>query len=149
MEQSITNNKQLSSMKTMKNIWKLTVVILFCTLGLSNAQAQDKYGFLDITLVDGYGVCNEETNYYAISDPIKNWDKLSSEQKEKLQTKFVAEVNQQIGCKRAANSSFTFSRSSLTETREEIMETINNKKSHYGGSDRKPLKIVRINLHEY
>ena len=59
-------------MKTMKNIWKLTVVILFCTLGLSNAQAQDKYGFLDITLVDGYGVCNEETNYYAISDPIKN-----------------------------------------------------------------------------
>ena len=82
-------------------------------------------------------------------DSIKNWDKLSSEQKEKLQTKFVAEVNQQIGCKRAANSSFTFSRSSLTETREEIMETINNKKSHYGGSDRKPLKIVRINLHEY
>lgn len=40
MEQSITNNKQLSSMKTMKNIWKLTVVILFCTLGFNYAKAQ-------------------------------------------------------------------------------------------------------------
>ena len=34
-------------MKTMKNIWKLTVVILFCTLGFTSAQAQEKtvYGF--------------------------------------------------------------------------------------------------------
>ncbi len=139
-------------MKTIYNIKAILAIafVLLITAAMpTKVQAQEKYGFLEITLVDGYGVCNEENNYYAISDPIKNWDKLSSEQKEKLQKKFVAEVNQQIGCKRAANSSFTFSRSTLTETREEIMETISNKKSHYGGNDRKPLKIVRINLHEY
>lgn len=136
---------------TVKTIRKTAIAVLFfvIAMGANNVQAQDKYGFLDVTLVDGNGVCNEETNYYAISDPIKNWDKLSSEQKEKLQKKFVAEVNQQIGCKRAATSSFTFSRSTFSETKEEIMETISNKKSHYGGNDRKPLKIIRINLHEY
>lgn len=135
-------------MKTRKILIAAFTLLLTVTI-YTKVQAQDKYGFLDVTLVDGNGVCNEETNYYAISDPIKNWDKLSSEQKEKLQKKFVAEVNQQIGCKRAATSSFTYSRSTLPETKEEITETIGNKKSHYGGNDRKPLKIIRINLHEY
>lgn len=134
-------------MKTKKIVIVFTLLIAITSF--TSLQAQDKYGFLDITLVDGYNVCNEETNYYAISDPIKNWGKLSTEQKEKLQKKFVAEVNLQIGCKRASTSDFTYSMSTLSETKEEIMETINNKKSHYSGDGKKPLKIIRINLSEY
>lgn len=130
----------------------LPALIIFMALGSFNQlQAQDKYSFATFD--------NEfkdvDTYYLFISDPVKNWFKMSESQREDWETEFRISANSQAGDKVMANydkpvpdggsyENYT----SLSKCREAIQDHIFKFKKDlekYG----KPVKVIYINLKQF
>lgn len=122
-------------------------------LGFNEAQAQDKYGYA--TFSNQFDAGNDNAYYLVISDPVKNWFKLSKEEQQEWKTEFRIQANRKAGFKlmnnyqepvpyRGAYEAFD----SKAACKEKAQDEAEKFKKNYSGYE-KPVKIIYVELYKH
>lgn len=140
-------------MKTTNIINKLgLVVIIFMVTGMFNSVlAQDKYSF---AMTKGKYSEKENTVYYFVSDPVKNWNNFSEQEQKDFNIEFKASAKRQTGEDLVTEYRVGFFRgptyyNSLTEAKQGIEKWIEDTIKAMTISGGREVKVIRINLYKY
>lgn len=136
-------------MKTMTKLG-LAVILFMATAVFNSAMAQDKYGF---AISDQKYSDKERIYYYFISDPVKNWDEMSEQEKNDFNIEFKMSAKKQTGEELVTEYRVGFYQgtdryNSLAEAKQAIekrIETIEESQTRTSI----PIKFIRINLYKY
>lgn len=137
-------------MKTTNIIRKsgVALILFMATTMFNSAMAQDKYSFAISSQKYTDDYC-----YYFVSDPVKNWDKLSEQEQEDFNIEFKMSAKKQTGEDLVKEYRVGFFRGasyydSLAEAKQGIEKWI-EEKENMGTSAGKEIKVIKINLYKY
>lgn len=135
----------------MKNTFYFSLLLFFISVGI---QAQDSYGFFAHSFYNNNSLDRKGNydEYIMISDPVKNYRKMSGDQKEKFEEDFRNYANKEAGFEVMKFDSRPspigdYERfNSLAKARAAIEAYVKEQKEKR--KDRK-IKIIYVNLYEY
>ncbi len=134
-------------MKTMTKLG-LVVTVFMATTMFNNVMAQDKYSFAISSQKYTDDYC-----YYFVSDPVKNWDKMSEQEQKDFNIEFKSSAKRQTGEDLVKEYRVGFYQgasryNSLVEAKQGIEKWIEEKEK-MGTSAGKEIKVIKINLYKY
>lgn len=130
----------------------LFLMVIFLSGCFSVAKAQDRYYYYTFD----NSLLNTKNGYYlVISDPVKNWNQMTVEQKNDVKTEFRTSGNKQAGFSLMGYDAwnlkgFNYVISSLSQCKESIQQEVSRFEEYYSKNKEKvPVKVIYVNLRRY